>query len=207
MKTAQEVGGDYYDFYLDDDQITFAIGDATGHGLKAGTIVTATKALFNFFARLDNPKEILSKISRSLKEMGFKNMYMAMLVAKISKKKMEISSAGIPFTYIYQHADQTVKEIPLKGMPLGSFLGFTYHSRIINLNKGDTFLFHSDGLSECFNEKGEIFGESRIKSLFEKVALQAPANIIKQLNEAAKEWMGSGQLNDDMTLVVMMIKK
>jgi serine phosphatase RsbU (regulator of sigma subunit) len=87
MRTAQEVGGDYYDFHINDDTLTFALGDATGHGLKAGTIVTATKTLFNSFARLDNPKEILSKISVSLKEMGFRNMYMAMLMAKISENK------------------------------------------------------------------------------------------------------------------------
>jgi serine phosphatase RsbU (regulator of sigma subunit) len=206
MQTAQEVGGDYYDFYLDKDKLTFAIGDATGHGLKAGTIVTATKALFNSFAVLDDPKKILSKISGSLKEMGFQNMYMAMLMAKISEKKMVISSAGIPFTYVYRKKDQTVLDIPLKGMPLGSFTGFEYQSKNIGLSQGDTFLFHSDGLSECFNDQGEIFGEHRIKSLFKKVAWQTPAKIINQLTEAAKEWMGSSQLRDDMTLVVMKVK-
>ena len=86
-QTAQEVGGDYYDFHLVDNQLTFTIGDATGHGLKAGTIVTATKVLFNSFSMIDNPKEILNKISFSLKEMGFGNMYMSMLLAKISSRE------------------------------------------------------------------------------------------------------------------------
>jgi sigma-B regulation protein RsbU (phosphoserine phosphatase) len=206
MTTAQEVGGDYYDFHRNDDQLTFALGDATGHGLKAGTIVTATKVLFNSFAMLDNPEEILSKISVSLKEMGFKNMYMAMLIAKISDKKMVISSAGIPYTYIYRQTEKTVTEIPLKGMPLGSFPGYDYQSKNIDLKKGDTFLFYSDGLSECFNPDGEIFGESHIKSLFEKTARQAPVEIIKQLTDAVTEWMGTSQLHDDMTMVVMKIK-
>lgn len=206
MKTAQEVGGDYYDFYLDDDQLTFAIGDATGHGLKAGTIVTATKTLFNSLVVLDNPKKILNEISRSLKEMGFRNMYMAMLLAKISEKEMVISSAGMPFTYIFRSADQTVMEIPLKGMPLGSFPEFEYQSKKIELLKGDTFLFLSDGLSECFNPASEMFGEARIKSLFEKLAPQSPNRIIKEMIHAAKEWIGSPKPQDDMTLVVMKIK-
>jgi len=127
-------------------------------------IVTATKVLFNSFSMIDNPKEILNRISFSLKELGFRNMYMAMLLTKISKEKMTISSAGIPFTYFYQKKEKTVKEIKLKGMPLGSFPGFNYNSKTINLVKGDTFLFHSDGLSECFNNQNKIIGESRIKS-------------------------------------------
>jgi PAS domain S-box-containing protein len=207
MKTAHEVGGDYYDFYQDGDKLTFAIGDATGHGLKAGTIVTATKTLFNSNAKLEDPNKILNKISSSLKEMGFRNMYMAMLMAKISKKKMIISSAGMPFTYVYRQRDKTVIELSLKGMPLGSFPGFAYQSKEIDLKKGDTLLFQSDGLSECFNHKGEILGDSRIKSLFEKVSRQAPATIIKHLTEAATEWLDGSKLRDDMTLVVMKIKE
>ena len=206
MKTAQEVGGDYYDFYLDKNQLTFAIGDATGHGLKAGTIVTATKTLFNSFSMLDNPKEILSKMSGSLKNMGFRNMYMAMLMAKISEKKMVISSAGMPFTYVYRATDQTVMDIELKGMPLGIFPDFDYQLKEIDLYKGDTFLFLSDGFSECFNPEGDMFGEERIHALFEKVAHLSPARIIKQLTDAATEWMGSPQPRDDMTLVVMKVK-
>jgi PAS domain S-box-containing protein len=205
-QTAQEVGGDYYDFNLVDNKLTFTIGDATGHGLKAGTIVTATKVLFNSFSKIHDPKEILNKISFSLKEMGFRNMYMAMLLAKISKEKMTISSAGIPFTYFYRKTEKTVKEIKLKGMPLGSFPGFNYKSKTINLVKGDTFLFHSDGLSECFNNQNKVFGESRIKSLFERIAHQTPALIINKLNEAVAQWRGSRELLDDMTMVVMKIK-
>jgi phosphoserine phosphatase RsbU/P len=207
MDTAQEVGGDYYDFHQDKDTLTFAFGDATGHGLKAGTIVTATKVLFNSFAHIKHPREILNQISASLKKVGFRNMYMAMLVAKISEKKMQVSSAGMPFTYLYRAHDKSVTEIQLKGMPLGSFANFEYQSETIDLNIGDTFLFYSDGLSECFNHENEIFGEERIKSLLAKTAHLSAKKIIQQMKEAAKEWKGPSRLRDDMTLVVMKIKK
>jgi PAS domain S-box-containing protein len=206
MTTAQEVGGDYYDFYPQDGKMTFALGDATGHGLKAGTIVTATKALFNSMAFIQNPTEILNKISSSLKEMGFRNMFMALLIAKLSKERFCISSAGMPFTFLYRQSDGQVNEIELKGMPLGSFPGFEYQSKEIIPNKGDVFLFHSDGLSECFNRQGELFGEERIKSLFAASAHETPAKIIKHLTEAATDWMGKSQPNDDITLVVMKVK-
>ncbi len=206
MTTAQEVGGDYYDFYQNDNNLTFAIGDATGHGLKAGTIVTATKVLFNSVAAGDDPKEMLTNMSRSLKEMGFKNMFMAMLLATISEKKIQISSAGMPFSFIYRRSEKSIEELQLRGMPLGAFIGFPYQSQVVELKKGDTILFHSDGLSECFNPKGELFGESRIESLFKKIATETPERIIKKLTEAATKWMGKSEPRDDMTFVVMKMK-
>lgn len=203
METADEVGGDYYDFFQDENCLTFAIGDATGHGLKAGTMVTATKALFNTFARLDNPVEILNKISASLKRMGFKNMYMAMQIAKISGNEITISSAGMPFPYLYRYSEQAVAEISLKGMPLGSFSQFVYKSETFRMNRGDTLLFHSDGLSESLNENGEFFGEKRLKEIFVDSAGHNPNTIIDRLNTEAREWMGERSLHDDLTLVVM----
>ena len=207
MRTAQEVGGDYYDFQTDEqNNLTFAIGDATGHGLKAGTIVTASKALFNTYAPLLDPREILGKISSALKDMGFRNMYMAMLTAKISPKEMIVSSAGIPFTYVYRKIKKSVEEIPLKGMPLGSFTDFVYQSYKTEINSGDTFLFHSDGLSDCTNRQGNFYGEERIKQIFRETANHTPAQIIQKLTEDSTDWMDNDQPRDDITIVVMKVK-
>ena len=206
MTTAQEVGGDYYDFHQKKNDLTFAIGDATGHGLKAGTIVTATKVLFNSVASDKNPIKMLSKMSASLKGMRFKNMYMAMLIAKIVNGEMQIASAGMPFPFIYRKSENNIEEVQLRGMPLGSFTDFPYQSKTYKMKKGDCFLFHSDGLAECFNKKGELFGESRIRSLLSKVSAESPTRIIKELMSAATEWMGKSEPRDDITLVVIKIK-
>src|SRR6185369_17623955 len=67
MKPATEVGGDYYDFHVGEDgTLTVAVGDATGHGLKAGTIVTATKGLFNALAGQPDLVATLDQTSRAL---------------------------------------------------------------------------------------------------------------------------------------------
>ncbi len=207
MNTAEEVGGDYYDFNVDSkNTFTAAIGDATGHGLKAGTIVTATKILFNALALYPNPVTILQKMSRALKEMGFHKMYMAMIIAKVTRERLLISSAGMPFTYYYRIADKKVAEITLKGMPLGGFPDFPYQSMEMALHKGDTFLLMSDGLMELRNEEGEFFGEERIKALFQEVALEPPESIIEHLSKAAKRWAKMKTVQDDMTLMVMKVK-
>ena len=207
MKTAQEVGGDYYDFYVDDNgDLTVALGDATGHGLKAGTIVTATKSLFNSLVHHQDPKYILKRISTALKNMGFRNMYMAMLIAKFTANRLLMSSAGMPYTYIYRKSDKSISEIALKGIPLGSVHDFPYQVEELHLNKGDAILFLSDGLLELYNDKGEFFGENRTRSLFYDVVDKTPAQIIKHLINAANEWIETQKLPDDMTLMAMKVK-
>lgn len=207
MKTAQEVGGDYYDFAVDSKgTLTVAIGDATGHGLKAGTIVTATKVLFNTLVFHHNPVKILQEMSLALKDMGFHNMYMAMIIAKMTRERMLISSAGMPFTYHYRASDKEVTEIELKGMPLGGFPDFPYQSIETKLHSGDAFLLMSDGLMELRNHQGQFFGEQRIKSLFQDVAAETPEEIILHLSRAANDWRGDESVQDDMTLMVMKVK-
>ena len=207
MNTAEEVGGDYYDFMVDSNStLTVAIGDATGHGLKAGTIVTATKILFDYLGLFPNPIQILQEMSGALKKMGFHNMYMAMIIAKVTRERLLISSAGMPYTYHHRVVDRTCEEIVLKGMPLGAFPDFPYQLVELTLHKGDTFLLMSDGLMELRNERGEFFGEERIKSLFQAVAHELPNSIIEHLLRAAEEWAETNTLQDDMTLMVMQVK-
>jgi serine phosphatase RsbU (regulator of sigma subunit) len=82
MQTANEAGGDYYDFMLHDDgTLTAAIGDATGHGLQAGTMVAATKSLFNSLAHIPHPVPILAEASHALRGMGFHNMYVVLFMS------------------------------------------------------------------------------------------------------------------------------
>jgi serine phosphatase RsbU (regulator of sigma subunit) len=207
IKTATEVGGDYYDFKLgDDDTLTLAIGDATGHGLHAGTVVAATKSLFNALANQSKPVDILKKASQALKEMGFNQIYMAMTLAKIKKEKMILSSAGMPHTLFYRRKTNDVTEIILKGMPLGSFPDYPYKQKECNLDRGDAILFMSDGLTEMFNNHKEILGEDRTKTLFAETAGRSPKQIIEYMVKAGEKWAAGQALEDDITMVVLKVR-
>ncbi|MDZ7763821.1 MAG: triple tyrosine motif-containing protein [Melioribacteraceae bacterium] len=87
MKTATEVGGDYYDFHISmNGTLTIVIGDATGHGMKAGTMVTTAKSLFNSYS---SNKDILfsfHEISRCIKEMNYHNLSMCLTMLKIDNR-------------------------------------------------------------------------------------------------------------------------
>jgi serine phosphatase RsbU (regulator of sigma subunit) len=199
MKTATEVGGDYYDFQLHDDgTLTAVIGDATGHGMQAGTMVSATKSLFHSLADEPEPIQFLKKSTRAIKAMGLKKMFMALTIAKFADHRLHVAAAGMPFPLIYRASTGQVEEIELKGMPLGSFVSFPYKDKQLHLNEGDTVILMSDGFAEMFNPNDEILGEEQVKKLVEEAAAYSPEKIIDHLKKAGETWANGRDQEDDV---------
>ena len=207
MRTATEVGGDYYDYNLTEDgQLTLAVGDATGHGMNAGLIVSAVKSLFKTSAPEAENLETLERISQGVKSMNLKRLYMAMTLAKFNGNKLTLTAAGMPPVLIYRSDENLVEEILLGGMPLGGFLGTDREEASYQLQSGDTLLFMSDGLPEMLNPEDEMLDYPRTKELFEEVADQSPKAIIDHLFKASTSWADGEPQADDITLVVIKVK-
>ncbi|HSU82471.1 MAG TPA: SpoIIE family protein phosphatase [Thermoanaerobaculia bacterium] len=206
MRTATEVGGDYYDFHLGaDGALTAAIGDATGHGARAGTMVTAVKSLFSAFAGQRGPRELLDEAARAVRRMELGRMAMGLAVARLRDCALTLSSAGMPPVLIYRAAHGKAEEISLQGMPLGGF-AFDYEERRLDLSPGDAILMMTDGLPELANGEGDPLGYPRVRTLFEELGGQAPEEIIAGLSRAAEAWTAGEPVKDDVTLVVVRVR-
>ncbi len=206
MKPATEVGGDYYDFYTGNDgTLTVAVGDATGHGLKAGTVVTATKSLFNNLAAAPNIPDTLIQMSRSLKAMNLRGLFMAMAMLKIKDGAMTLCVAGMPSVLIYRAASETVEEISLRAMPLGSMTKTIYQESEISLGKGDVVVLMSDGFPEMFNPENEMLGFEKAADVLPQIAMNSPQEIINHLVEIGETWAGTRPQDDDVTFVVLKV--
>lgn len=206
MRTATEVGGDYYDFNLaDDGALTVAIGDATGHGAKAGTMVTVVKSLFSADAGASRPREFLDEAARAVKRMELGRMAMGLCLARLEGRALTLSSAGMPPVFIRRRATGEAEEIALQGMPLGG-LASDYQEKSLEMAAGDTILLMTDGLPELTNGEGEPLGYPRVRSLFESLGGKPPEEVIAGLAAAAEGWAGGLAPKDDMTLVVIRVR-
>jgi len=207
MKTATEVGGDYYDFRLSDNgELTIVVGDATGHGLKAGTVVTATKSLFNHLAETPDVTEFFYHSSRALKQMNLRSLFMAMTIARINGRTLTLSSAGMPPTLIYRTGTGEIEEVPLTGVPLGSMTGYRYQQQQLELNTGDVIVLMSDGFPERFNREDEMFDYWRAKRSLADVVERSPQEIIRHFVNVSDDWANGRVQDDDVTFVVVKVK-
>lgn len=204
MKTASEVGGDYYDFDLaDDGTLSVVIGDATGHGAKAGILVAATKSLFKYAIRELDPLEVLKKFSLTIKSMKLPKLFIGLSVLKITDKKVIYANAGMPPLLWYNASKNEVEVVLLRGMPLGSVANFPYSQSEINLSKGDIILLMSDGFIETFNDRDEFLGIEKAKKVFMDNTHLSSAEIISKLVNFGIEWSNGKKQSDDITFLAI----
>ena len=204
--TAAEVGGDYYDFHVANDGVlSVTIGDATGHGAKAGTMVTVIKALFAGYTPEVMPAQFLRDAAEKVKRMDLGRMAMALLLARFENDRLTVASAGMLPGYVHRQ-DGTIEEVARGATPLGT-LGADYHDVSIDLAAGDTVLFMTDGFPELQNESGQQLGYAAAIDEFARAANGATADdVIASLSAAAKRWNGERPPNDDVTFVVVRAK-
>ncbi len=204
MKTATEVGGDYYDFSsAADGTLSIALGDATGHGMQAGTIVALMKGLFLSDSSRMGIQAFFNHSSTTLKGIKLGRLFMAFSLVRLKGKNVSFSSAGMPPAYVYRNREGTVEELFLKGMPLGAMKNFPYGLQELVLEDDDALLFLTDGLPEQKDPAGEMFDYSRVEEELRSSAAGDPATIIDRLMTRGDAWMNGVPQEDDITLLVI----
>jgi serine phosphatase RsbU (regulator of sigma subunit) len=207
MKTASEVGGDYYDFHLGEDgTLTVAVGDATGHGLKAGTLVASVKSLFVSLADHPDITHVFARMSRVLKEMKLRGLFMAMTMVKVRGNQLRVSIAGMPPVLICRAPTGGVEEIAIRALPLGGLANYQYRQQELTLAADDVVVLMSDGLPERFNAGGEMLDYMRIRQTLAVIAHQTSEQIINELVRLGDEWGAGCPQDDDITFVVLKLR-
>lgn len=204
-RTATEVGGDYYDFHVDRDRLSVTIGDATGHGAKAGTMVTVVKTLFAGYSADVAPSQFLGDAAAKIRRMELGRMAMALSLARFDGRRLTIASAGMPPVLVHRREKNAVEEIILSATPLGT-MGDDYPEAAVDLASGDTVLFLTDGFPELMNDGGQQLGYTAAAEAFAEAACGATASdVIDTLAACAHRWHGDLPPNDDVTFVVVRV--
>ena len=204
LQTATEVGGDYYDFFPQEDgSLTIAVGDATGHGLKAGNMVIATKGLLNVLSGKASLLEMIKRANIAIKNMNLKMLTMCLSLVNIKNGILAYTSAGMPPILIFRKNSGEVESHIIKAMPLGGVTDFPYSMEEIEFGDGDALVVMSDGLMELFNGKDELWGIESIQSVLCNAGTGNAEQILSAILESAGKWKGETALKDDLTLVVV----
>lgn len=204
MDTATEVGGDYYDYSLPGDgTLVLALGDATGHGMKAGIMVAAAKSYFHSLVHEESSLAMLKRMSSGLHTMNMKMMYMGLTLVRCSGNRVGIATAGMPPAIHFKNSESDISRITLKGLPLGSSINYPYKGESIELQKGDVLLLMSDGLIELFNSDREMLGIEKVENLMKNSSGLSAGDIVNQLRQLVETWSGGKEPEDDITFLVV----
>jgi serine phosphatase RsbU (regulator of sigma subunit) len=206
-RPAREVGGDFYEFFeLDDGRVGFAVGDATGKGVPAAFVMSATCALLGGVATASgsSPGEVLARVNEAVLARIPPNMFVTCFYAILDPKSGSLSyaNAGHDLPYL-RHRNGEAVELRARGMPLGLMPGMGYEEKETILKAGEAALFYSDGLVEAHDPMGEMFGFPRLQALVAKHG-DEEGSLEEVLLEELFSFVGEGwEQEDDITLLTL----
>ncbi len=215
MRTATEVGGDYFDYIaLDENRYCIVCGDATGHGMSAGLIVGMTKAALTNLVKTTEPqptRSLLTDLNLTLYEaITQRSIGMGLSINLLDLKEMslELSSAGMPFPLYYNKAEDQLEPIEMKCPPLGFMRNLPIQHRSFNLKPGDALIFLSDGFAERRNKEGSLWGVKALERAVRRIcrAESSAQAMAERFMSASDHFADYLENEDDMTIVVIRVK-
>jgi len=203
-RTANEVGGDYYDFLdLPDGRLAIVVGDASGHGMAAGLLMAIANATLKTALDLDpEPRKAVEVLNRALTRTGDRRAFMSLFYAVLDPSSGQLAyiCAGHPFPLL-RRADGTIEELGTGALPLGMRDPLELQSASTTIEPGDLLMLYSDGLVEAIRSDGEAFGFERLGELLETAA--TPQAVHDRVLAEFDRFVDDQPLLDDLTLVVM----
>lgn len=204
-RTANEVGGDYYDFQtLPDGRLAILMGDASGHGIAAGLLMAISNATLKTALDVDpDPEAVASLLNSALYRTGDRRAFMTLFYGLLEplSGKLTFVCAGHPYPLLRKAGGQ-IQELGTGTLPLGLRRGVDLQAQSAVLEDGDLLVLFTDGLPESVSgPDGDAFGFQKIKQLLATVG--SPDRVHDRILLAFDQHIGHEPLTDDLTLVVI----
>lgn len=208
---AKVVSGDYFDYVeVDQDHLGVAIADVSGKGVPASLIMATCRSVLRAKAVEHlSPAEVLKVVNRQIFPDIREDMFitMAYLILNGQNDNVIMARAGHNPPLVYRHESGSVEEIGPVGMAVGIDSGGVFE-RILKdheflLGHGDVLLLYTDGVTEALNEKGEEFGEERMRDSLKRNASKSAQQVIDGLAREVKKFAGRKEQSDDITLIAI----
>ena len=210
LLTSSEVGGDYYDYYkVAGHHSILLIGDVSGHGVAAGTMVGAAKAgVYPLIHEgITSPIEILNSLNETMRATAQQSLLMTMACLSLDARsgKLVFANAGHVLPYLLRRNAQQWQMLEASGLPLGKSIDADYSSTAIELTLevGDRLFLYTDGLVEEESPSGEVFGYDRLEALLNANIHADPQTLHDIIMDALRIHCRGTAYTDDVTIVVV----
>lgn len=212
VRPAKEVGGDLYDFFLDNDKILyFAVGDVSGKGVPASLLMAITRASFRFIAKMGLPmKEVVSKMNNALAESNANGMFVTLFVGKINLETGEFNycNAGHNPIVIISPDGKAGFMKAKPNLAAGLFSDFPYEEESCTLEHGSRLVIYTDGVTEAEKADSSQFGDARLIEWSEKryTLFSDSGEACEDLYSTVKQFTDGNEQNDDITIMTIIVR-
>ena len=210
MTPAKEVGGDLYDFFVQDNRLYFCVGDVSGKGVPASLLMAVTRNLFRVIAQQGyTPSEIATKINHALSEDNEQGMFVTMFIgmANLETGRMDFCNCGHnPPVICIPGEPARFLSMQYVNIALGMMDGMEFQGETLPDIRGQRLLIYTDGLNEAENPSFELFGNDRLIETMNHVGGKPSRVVIEEMLEVVEKHRAGAVPSDDLTLLCLMLK-
>ena len=208
---AKEVGGDFYDFFLiDENHLAIVIADVSGKGVPAALFMVVAKTLIKDNAQLGkNPAEVFNAVNNHLCEGNDESMFVTawMGILEIETGKFTYVNAGHNSPLLKRANNEYTWLKSKPGFVLAGIDNIQYHQNAIALEPGDRVYLYTDGVTEASNCKDELFGDSRLLQIMNDKKDLGLKELVSYVKREVDDFVGEREQFDDITMLIMEYKK
>ena len=205
MKPAKEVGGDFYDFFLvDDDHICLVMADVSGKGVPAALFMVIAKTLIKNQAQLGkSPSEILANVNDQLCEGNEAELFVTVWLAivEVSTGRGIAANAGHEHPAICRKGGQYELAVYRHSPAVATMEGLRFREHSFELHPGDRLFVYTDGVAEATNASNELFGTDRMLAVLNKNPNASPLELLQNVKQGINEFVADAPQFDDITML------
>jgi len=210
MDPAKEVGGDFYDFFLiDEDHLALVMADVSGKGVPAALFMVIAKTLIKNQTQLGNsPEVVMEKVNNQLCENNEADMFVTVWLGiyEISTGKLVYANAGHEYPAVKRVDGRYELLKESHDFVVGGLEGMPYALHETYLHKGDKMFLYTDGVPEATSASEELFGEERMLDALNTCLELAPEQTLQKVKETIDAFVGEAPQFDDLTMLAFEIK-
>ncbi|MBE9032319.1 SpoIIE family protein phosphatase [filamentous cyanobacterium LEGE 11480] len=220
-RTANRVGGDYYDFIPSrqtnasgdpSERWSITIGDVMGKGVPAGLIMTMTRGMLR--AEVLNghsPAKVLRHLNQVMfDDLENSNRFVTLFYSEYdpTTQVLSYSNAAHNPPLVWQAATNTIQRLDTVGMLIGLDVNTQFQEAEVQLQPGDVVIYYTDGFTEATNSQGQQFDEVNLLEELQRAckSYRDAQQILQHLFDRVQQFSGAGNPKDDMTLVVLRVQ-
>ena len=207
MDPAKEVGGDFYDFFLvDNDHLAMVMADVSGKGIPAALFMMVSKSILKNNAMLGkSPAEILSAANETICSNNKMQMFVTvwMGILEISTGKITAANAGHEYPAVMRAGEGFTLLKDRHGFVVGGMEGMRYKEYEIDLHPGDKLFLYTDGVPEATNAAQELFGTDRMVTALNSAAEGSARDVLVNVRKSVDEFVKDAEQFDDLTMLCL----
>ncbi len=210
MDPAKEVGGDFYDYFLvDDDHLCFTIADVSGKGVPAALFMMASRIILANQAQMGkSPAQILTDTNAAICSNNREEMFVTVWLGILNLRtgKLVAANAGHEYPVLKKPEGYFEMVKDKHGFVIGGMDGVRYKEYELQIEPGAKLFVYTDGVAEATNAEKELFGTDRMIEALNRNPSVPPKEILQNVQAAVDEFVKDAEQFDDLTMLCLEYK-